>query len=111
MKALRNLSYDLENSRQGRGTFRKIYRSDSWVAAHVSSGGKEEPKDFFLLILSTPGGARILPGIDLIGGENRTRKFLNRTSFDRLRKFSDNETVGELEGLFEQFEKALKLGK
>ncbi len=108
MKALRNLSYDLENSKQGRGRLRKIYRSDSWVAAHVSNGEGEETKEFFLPILSTPGGARLLPGIDLLEGSNRTRKFLNQVSFDRLRKFSADGKVEELEKLFSEFEKEVR---
>ena len=110
MKALRNLSYDLENSKQGRGTLRKIYRSDSWVAAHVSTGEGEGAKEFFLPILSTPGGARILPEIDLLGGANHTRKFLNQVSFERLRKFSDVGKIGELKALFLEFEKDIKEG-
>ncbi|MBG7606568.1 MAG: hypothetical protein IZT59_00825 [Verrucomicrobia bacterium] len=110
IKALRNLSYDLENSRQGRGTLQKIYRSASWVAARVSTGEGDEAKEFFLPILSTPKGARLLPEIDLLVGENRTRKFLNRVSFDRLQKFAGKEKIEELKELFNEFEKEVKRG-
>ncbi len=108
LKALRNLSYDFENARQGRGKPLAIYRSASWVAASVSTGHGVEKKDFFLPIISTPGGAKILPEIDLLSGENRTRKFLNEISFDRLLEFSNKAKIVELKGLFEDFENKIK---
>lgn len=110
MKTLRNLSYDLESSRQGLGTLEKVYRSDSWVAVHLSTGVGDVRRDIFLPILQTPDGARVLPEIDLLAGESRTRKFLNVVSFDRLRIFAGEGRTGELELLFKEFEKELKKG-
>ena len=110
MKALRNVSYDLENSRQGKGKLEGIHRSKSWVAAHVSTGEGEGRKDFFVPVLATPGGPRILPEIDILAGGNRTRKFLNQVSFDRLRQFAGDERTEELKRLFEEYEKEVEVG-
>ena len=104
MKILRNLSYDLETARQGKGKMEGIQRSKSWVAAHVSTGEGEDRKDIFLLVVSTPSGPRLLPEIDILAGGDRTRKFLNQVSFDRLKKFASDEKITQLEKLFKQFE-------
>ena len=90
---LRNLSYDLETARQGKGKMEGIQRSKSWVAAHVSTGEGEDRKDIFLLVVSTPSGPRLLPEIDILAGGDRTRKFLNQVSFDRLKKFASDEKI------------------
>lgn len=108
VKTLRNLSYDLESSRRGRGKLEKIYRSESWTAVHISTVGEGDRRDIFLPVLQTPKGPRVLPEVDLLAEGNRTRKFLNVVSFDRLRPFAGDGKTAELEGLFEEFVKDVK---
>ena len=105
VKTMRNLNYELENSRQGRGEILKVYHSSSWVAAGVSTGDGDKAKMSFLPILSTPAGAKVLPEADLLPGGSRTRKFLNRVSFDKLRQFSNEEKIEELRGLLKNSKK------
>jgi hypothetical protein len=107
MKALRNLSHDLANFRQGEWQVEGIHRSTSWAVATVRqlSGGKV--RNAFIPVVITGSGPRLLPEIDLFAEDNRTRNFLNESSFERLGKFVRKERVGELKELFETFRKSL----
>lgn len=110
MKSLRNISYDLAGAKSGEARLLKIYRSESWVAASISQEGKADAQHAFIPIITTPEGPRSLPEIDLIGGGNRTRTFLNEESFKRLALFTEKGKISELEGLFDQFQKEIKPG-
>ncbi len=104
MKSLRNLSYDIASASKGEGQLTGIYRSESWVAAGISHIGENYAQHSFVPVLMTAKGARILPEIDLLGAGNRTRKFLNQASFERLARFAGDGKVKELEKLFDEFE-------
>jgi hypothetical protein len=51
-------------------------------------------------IVMTTDGARLLPEIDLIAEDTRTRDFLNKATFRRLGKIMEAGVVSELETLF-----------
>lgn len=104
-KALRNLSYHLADplNREGKAAIHAIHRSDLWTAVEIQYPGGISA---FALVVLTPSGPRFLPEIDLLNGDNRTRRFLNRTSFDRLAAFTEKETLRELETLFADFEES-----
>jgi hypothetical protein len=51
-------------------------------------------------IVMTTDGARLLPEIDLIAEDTRTRDFLNKATFGRLGKIMEAGVVSELETLF-----------
>lgn len=108
LKALRNLSHDLSNYRVGGWELAGVLRSESWVVASVRQTTEgEKSRDAFVPIIMTAAGARILPEIELIADDGRTRDFLNEASFDRLEKFAGKEKAGELRILFDQFKKGL----
>ncbi len=109
MKTLRNITYELSVAKRGGSKLAGVYRSASWVAASVVQDYGIEKKHVFIPVVMTSKGARILPGIDLVAGNNRTRKFLNEASFDRIAKYSDEDKILELKNLFEMFHKELKI--
>jgi hypothetical protein len=108
MKALRNLSYDLADAPDSEAALEGIYRSESWVAAAVTGKSAKLLRRSFLPILMTNKGARVIPGIDLVAGEDRTRRFLNEASFGRLKVVAGEEKMEELKALFGKFEKKAK---
>jgi len=104
LKALRNLSYELGAVSRISG----IYRSGDWVAAGITSTKSNQTTHSFVPVLMTSEGPRIIPEIDLIAGETRTRDFLNGTSFDRLGAFVGKADLEELKGLFKKFQKEVR---
>jgi hypothetical protein len=108
MRALRNISYDLANSGEGELELAAIHRTDSWVAATVRRDSGERTQNIFLPVVITPRGARLLPEIDLINEDTRTRNFLNKASFDRLGKNVGDEKLAELIALFEKSRQEVK---
>jgi hypothetical protein len=104
-KVFRNLAYELAMAQRAETEFTGIYRKGKWVAAGISHGQGDAKVFSFLPIVPTAEGVRILTEIDLISDDSRTRKFLNRVSFDRLRSFVSNEDLEVVKGLFETFEK------
>lgn len=111
MKALRNLSYDLTNFREGKWKLEGIHRSESWVAASVRQSDGNKVRNAFIPVVVTPSGPRLLPEIDLFAEKSRTRSFLNESSFERMGKFAAKERVAELKELFGSFGKSLTSGK
>jgi len=108
-KGLRNLAYEMTNARQKESRLSKIYRSGGWVAVGIVHSDGEEENQSFMPVLVTQEGLRFIPEIDLIAGDNRTRRFLNKASFDRLGNFVGKEDVAALEALFKKFEKEVKV--
>lgn len=102
MTALRNISYELSAADGGKAEFSRLHRSDSWVAATIRRESGEKAQDVFLPIVMTPNGARLLPEIDLIAEDTRTRNFLNKAAFGRLGKIVGEKFVAELQGLFDK---------
>ncbi|MFK7851541.1 MAG: hypothetical protein AB8D78_11235 [Akkermansiaceae bacterium] len=109
-KMLRNLSYELSHSDAANREFLGVFRNDSWAAAGIKSIRDGEATYSFVPIMMPTGTPRILPEIDLLVGDTRTRKFLNEASFERIVKATKGEDrVDSLRNLFESFsEKAKK---
>jgi hypothetical protein len=105
MKALRNISFELVNAGRGKAEMAAIHRSGAWAAASVRFDSGERVHEIFLPVVATPEGPRLLPEIDLIFDDTRSRNFLNKASFERLRKHVGEEKASELEGLFEDARK------
>ena len=95
----------------GKSEVVRIYRSGSWVAVHASAIVEEEVRDFFIIVTNTPDGARLLPEIELLAGESRTRKFLNQDSLTRLEPYVEADKLDDLELLFERFQEEIKKSK
>lgn len=103
VKALRNLSYDFANFAAGEWQVQGILRSASWAVASVRQLADGKVRNAFIPVVITGSGPRLLPEIDLFAEDNRTRNFLNESTFHRLDKFADKERVKELKELFENF--------
>ena len=106
-RLLRNLSQELAVARAERGELKKVYRAGSWVGVHVVLGVAGARRDCFLLVIVTEGGVKVLPEIDLLAGQGRTRAFLNNVAFEHLAAFVGAEKTRELKGLFEGFEREI----
>jgi hypothetical protein len=65
-------------------------------------------RETFLPVVMTSGGARLIPEIDLIAEDTRTRNFLNKAAFGRLGKIVEEGFVVELQKLFEESKKEIK---
>jgi hypothetical protein len=100
MGVLRNISYELGATSRGEAELSKLHRSGSWVAATIRRISEGKARNAFLPIVMTPDGARLLPEVDLIAEDTRTRIFLNKATFGRLGKIMDGGVVSELEKLF-----------
>ncbi|MFD2257081.1 hypothetical protein ACFSSA_10360 [Luteolibacter algae] len=105
MKTLRNLSYELDSSSEAQFSIENIYRSNSWVAASLKKISDDKVSHAFIPVVITPSGPRILPEIDLLADDSRTRNFLNNASFRQLENFAPQEKIDELRVLFELFQK------
>jgi hypothetical protein len=108
IKAIRNISYELSNTKRGESAFSEIHRSKSWVAASIRYKSGMMFHDIFLPVVMTPAGARLLPEVDLLADETRVRNFLNDASIGRLGKSVGEEKAAELRKLFESFREGLK---
>lgn len=60
----------------------------------------------FHAVVMTPQGPRLIPEIDLAASTNRTRAYLNTTTWSRLAAILPADAVGELRNLFAQHSKA-----
>ncbi|MBC7980206.1 MAG: hypothetical protein H7Y36_06560 [Armatimonadetes bacterium] len=108
VKCLRNLSYDIASAKDGKGKLSGIYRSEHWVAAGIQYSSKGQKKNSFYPVFMTKSGPKILPEIDLLSGDNRTRKFLNDSSFAQLARFVEKDKLDELKNIFARFENDLR---
>ncbi|MFM2198475.1 MAG: hypothetical protein RLZZ505_1907 [Verrucomicrobiota bacterium] len=108
MSALRNISYEISGANRGKAEFSGLRRSGSWVAATIRRVSGDKTQNAFLPIVMTPVGARLLPEIDLIAEDSRTRNFLNNATFGRLGKILEEDLVADLKKLFEASKKELK---
>jgi hypothetical protein len=108
MIALRNISYELSGAHPGKAEFVRLHRSGSWVAATIRRISGDETRDTFMPVVMTPDGARLLPEIDLIAEDSRTRNFLNKAAFGRLGKIVEEEAVADLQRLFGESMKEVK---
>jgi hypothetical protein len=107
MKAIRNISYELSNTKRGKSAFSGVHRSESWVAASLRYKSGAMIHVMFIPVVMTPTGARLLPEVDLLADDSRVRNFLNEASFGRLEKSVGVEKVTQLRGLFDTFRKEL----
>lgn len=107
-KIFRNIAYQLGMAQRVDSEMTGIYRSGNWVAAGLAHGKGKERFVSFMLMVPTDTGLKVLSEIDLISEDNRTRKFLNKVSMDRLKPFVTEKEMEEIKGLFEEFEKKIR---
>ena len=100
MGVLRNISYEMSGSSRGEPELFRLHRSASWVAATIRRVSGDQTQDMLMPIVMTTDGARLLPEIDLIAEDTRTRDFLNKATFGRLGKIMKAGVVSELKTLF-----------
>ncbi|MDP4625138.1 MAG: hypothetical protein NWT08_08370 [Akkermansiaceae bacterium] len=108
IKALRNLCYEFTAKAAEVKTMGKIYRGDRWVAVRITKSTDEDAKeaqlkDVFVVVVMTESGAKVVPELDLLGDDSRTRSFLNKETFKRLEERVGEAPAGELQALFESF--------
>ena len=89
------------------GNVGKVVASGSlghWAAVTLRVEGPDGPTYPFYVVVSGKGPAKVVPEIDLFQNGNRTRRFLNKTTWRQLREEWPwpRETLDELEKLFEQ---------
>jgi hypothetical protein len=109
MKALRNISYEFANAGQGKTALAAIHRSASWTGLTLVRNAGGRVQRIFFPVVTTPGGFRLLPEIELIPEDTRSRNFLNRTSFERLDQYVGGDKVADLEKLFDASRKEIKV--
>lgn len=102
MKALRNICYELAHSSDTKVELAAIHRSGSLLAATIRRDLGERIQHTFIPIVTTPKGPRLLPEIDLIADDTRSRSFLNEASFERLGKSLGEDKLGDLKRLFKE---------
>ncbi len=107
-KIFRNLAYQLGIAQEVDSEMSGIYRAGNWTAAGVAHGQGNDRFFSFMLIVPTKAGFRILSEIDLISEDNRTRKFLNKVSLDRLKPFVAEGELEKIKRLYEEFEKNVR---
>jgi hypothetical protein len=89
------------------GDVGKVVASGSlghWAAVTLRVEGPDGPTYPFYVVVSGKGPAKVMPEIDLFQNGNRTRRFLNKTTWRQLREEWPwpGETLDELEKLFEK---------
>lgn len=107
-KLFRNLGYELALERRAKGEFKGIHRSGKWVGVGFEHGTGEQKVFSMMLLVPTDDGLKALSEIDLVSDVNRTRKFLNKVSFDRMKTHVSEAELEEIKGLFEEFEKKVQ---
>jgi hypothetical protein len=103
-KLFRNLAYEISMAQRVESQITEVYRVGKWVAVGFSHGEGDEIFFSLMLTVATDEGLKVLPEIDLISDRNRTRKFLNKVSLERLKKHVSEQELEEIRGLFEDFE-------
>lgn len=100
---LRNLGYEITGARHNRHlpSVSGIHRGDIWSAVGTQNAPADPPACPLYPVIATPAGPRILLEIDLFASASRSRAFLNKTSFERLRK-SNLPAADELMKLFSE---------
>ena len=83
-KLFRNLAYEISMAQRVESQITEVYRAGKWVAVGFSHGEGDEIFFSLMLTVATDEGLKVLPEIDLISDRNRTRKFLNKVSLERL---------------------------
>lgn len=115
IQALRKLSYEFSAQDGGASRISKIYRRDPWVAVRVTKAFSEgrkadekEEKDSFVVVRMSDDGAKVIPELDLLEEDSRTRRFLNDDTFRQLGEKVGKAPAGELRLLFASFLKDIE---
>ena len=103
-KLFRNLAYEISLAQRADSRFAGVYRSGNWLAAGFSHGEGSEKSFSLMLTVQTAKGLKALPEIDLISENNRTRKFLNNLSLERLETYVSEQEFERIKALFDEFE-------
>lgn len=105
MRGLRTLYFELGNAQRANSSIIDIYRAGPWIAVGLKHVNGDLISRSFLPVIVTETGLRVMPEVDLIAENKRSRDFLNRVSFDRLSKFTKDENLEILRKMFEDFKK------
>ncbi len=102
---LRNLGDEMASNhmRSNAATIADIHCGTVWTAAGTRVTTDDQPVFPFYPIINTSAGPRILLEVDLRADGGRSRDFLNKTSFERLRKIHP-EAADELQKLFADYQ-------
>ena len=107
---LRNLAYEIRDSRRSKGdpVITGFYQGKTWSAVGLKTvqGGKSSYPLY--PFIQTPQGPRIVIEIDLFAAGNRGRDFLNRAAFERLQDSSSAAIADELRSLYNAHEANVK---
>jgi hypothetical protein len=100
---LQNLGYEMTGARRNRQSpaVTAVLRGAVCTAVGTQTDGGNPPACPLYPVVDTPAGPRILLEIDLFSSPNRSREFLNKAAFERLRKFSAS-AADDLGKLFAQ---------
>ncbi len=108
-RALRNLGYEVKTGRLTASApeIQNIAQGKSWTLVRVRVNREEGPVFPVYPVIATADGPKIPLEIDLFAEGNRSRAFLNNTSFERAGLLTSAELETELRELFRELEKDL----
>jgi len=104
-RLLRNLGFELTGAvKTGRhATILGAIRRGSWtgISARIGKAGDAEATYPLYPMVTTPDGPRVMAEIDLFANGNRTRDYLNETSWERLNAGGDGDASAQLREIYE----------
>ncbi|MGC4015347.1 MAG: hypothetical protein QM755_12645 [Luteolibacter sp.] len=103
---LRNLGYELTGAAMKTGrqaTILGIIHRGQWtgISARIGKAGDAEATYPLYPMVTTPDGPRIMAEIGLFANGNRTRDYLNETSWERLNAGGAGEAAAQLREIYE----------
>jgi len=103
-RLLRNTGYEILGRQKGE--ILGVHRAGRWAAVsmRVPPAPGDDSADAFPLyaVVTTPGGPRVLPEIDLFDPLTRAREFLNRKVWERVNERLPDGAREELESIYEK---------
>ena len=103
-RMLRNSGYEMLGRQKG--DILGVHRIGRWAAVsmRIPPAPGDDSADAYPLyvVAATPGGARVLPELDLFDPLTRGREFLNRKVWERLADRLPDGASGALESIFEK---------
>jgi hypothetical protein len=102
--ALRNLGYEIQAARRAGSNVEitGIYPGKSCSAVAIKIGSGSKALHPLYPLVATDKGPRLLIEADLFASPNRSREYLNKTTFARLEKSLPAATLAELKDLMAQ---------
>lgn len=104
-RLLRNLGFELTGvaKTNQHATILAVIRRGSWTGISARIGKTGDPEATYPLypMVTTPEGPRVMAEIDLFANGNRTREYLNETSWERLNAGGDADASAQLREIYE----------